>query len=75
VQYRGQVTRFKTSFALSLSGVIALFAIFILFRYNAALISALSAAGAGPDTGGTPGGWAPRRLTRAPSCSDSQLKS
>jgi hypothetical protein len=40
------VTRFKISYALSVLGVLALFAVFILFRDDAALISALSAAGA-----------------------------
>ena len=46
MHYRGRVTRFKITYALAVLGVIALFTVFILFRTDAALISALSAAGA-----------------------------
>lgn len=40
------MTRFKISYALAVLGVITLFAAFILFRNDAALISALNSAGA-----------------------------
>lgn len=46
-EYRNRVSRFKISYyTLTVLGTVALFAVFIAFREDAALIGALSAAGA-----------------------------